>query len=426
MIRYINISLEIFGALLSIVIMCSMLIGDQKKDKCHQMFIYILICNAALLLSDAAAYGFKGNTDWFYVIIVYVANFLVFTLGYVLMVLYSYYLYWFIKQRTKIKKNVLYLIDVIVVISILLAVISQWNHMYYYIDEFNMYHRADWFWLSQVLAISCMLINAGLLFAYRKCLSHLELLCLSSQIVLPIVAMCIQISIYGIALLYIATTISTLIVYLYIQSQAAKQMKEKELELLHSRVSIMLSMIQPHFLYNSLTAIGRLCDIDPQKAKIGVQQIAHYLRENLNSVTNESDIPFEQELHHIEIYLSLEKMRYGELLQVRYDIQYRDFYLPPLLLQPLVENAVNHGIAKKVEGGTVTISSKKINDMIILEVMDDGIGFDVKQMEKLDQSHIGLRNVKNRCEMICGGSMKVESEIGKGSSVMLFLPEKDE
>ena len=275
MIRYINISLEIFGALLSIVIMCSMLIGDQKKDKCHQMFIYILICNAALLLSDAAAYGFKGNTDWFYVIIVYVANFLVFTLGYVLMVLYSYYLYWFIKQRTKIKKNVLYLIDVIVVISILLAVISQWNHMYYYIDEFNMYHRADWFWLFQVLAISCMLINAGLLFAYRKCLSHLELLCLSSQIVLPIVAMCIQISIYGIALLYIATTISTLIVYLYIQSQAAKQMKEKELELLHSRVSIMLSMIQPHFLYNSLTAIGRLCDIDPQKAKIGVQQIAH-------------------------------------------------------------------------------------------------------------------------------------------------------
>ena len=143
-------------------------------------------------------------------------------------------------------------------------------------------------------------------------------------------------------------------------------------------------------------------------------------------MTNESDIPFEQELHHIEIYLSLEKMRYGELLQVRYDIQYRDFYLPPLLLQPLVENAVNHGIAKKVEGGTVTISSKKINDMIILEVMDDGIGFDVKQMEKLDQSHIGLRNVKNRCEMICGGSMKVESEIGKGSSVMLFLPEKDE
>ena len=151
--------------------------------------------------------------------------------------------------------------------GVIMVIVSQFTHMYYIIDENNMYRRQDYFWVSQIWGVMCMVINAYILIRYRAYMGNGERLVFSSYIILPVLSMGIQIFVYGIALLNMATTVSLVMVYIGIQMEQARILKEKELELSESRIAIMLSQIQPHFLYNTLTAIGCLCDIDSSRAK---------------------------------------------------------------------------------------------------------------------------------------------------------------
>jgi len=147
-------------------------------------------------------------------------------------------------------------------------------------------------------------------------------------------------------------------------------------DLTENRISIMLSQIRPHFLFNSLTAIQELCLIDPETASEAMGEFSHYLRGNIDSLSINKPVPFEKELHHVKMYLSLEKRRFSKKLNVVYDVLTSDFFLPALTLQPVVENAVRHGVVKRNEGGTVTIRSEKTETGIIITVTDDGAGFD--------------------------------------------------
>ena len=144
----------------------------------------------------------------------------------------------------------------------------------------------------------------------------------------------------------------------------------------------------------------------------------------MNALTNEKFIPFESELAHVDAYIRLEQMRMGEKLNVVYDILEKDFSLPPLMLQPLVENAVKHGIFDKVDGGTVIIRSRRTNGRIILSVQDDGIGFEAaaKEVGFTQREHHGLQNVRSRVEKMLGGSLRIESNPQQGSTVTLEFP----
>jgi sensor histidine kinase YesM len=141
----------------------------------------------------------------------------------------------------------------------------------------------------------------------------------------------------------------------------------------------------------------------------------------MNALTNANFIPFERELSHVEAYLRLEQMRMGERLNVVYDIQEKAFFIPPLLLQPLVENAVKHGIFYKDKGGTVTIRTVKTDRKITISVMDDGVGFEAAAREEdfHRREHHGLVNVRSRVEKMLGGTLRVESHGDQGSTVTL-------
>ncbi|MCL2805015.1 MAG: histidine kinase [Treponema sp.] len=202
-----------------------------------------------------------------------------------------------------------------------------------------------------------------------------------------------------------------------------REMKKKELELINSRVEIMLSQIQPHFLYNSLSVIKYLCDTDPQKAKETVVEFSSYLRNNLDSLAQNKLIPFEKELSHTEIYLKIEKKRFDDFLTVVYDINAKDFKLPALTLQPVVENAVKHGISSRENGGTVAIYSDETENEYIVTVVDDGVGFNDIQLEfEKDRSHIGIENVRNRLASMCNGKMEIESKPDFGTTVVITVP----
>ena len=200
---------------------------------------------------------------------------------------------------------------------------------------------------------------------------------------------------------------------------------EKELE--ESRIAIMLSQIQPHFMFNILGTLRGLCRENPEQAWYGIGDFAAYLRGNMNALTNERFIPFDAELRHLETYLRLEKMRLGEKLSIVYNIQEKDFVIPPLTLQPLVENAVKHGIFYKADGGTIIIHSRLENGFVLISVEDDGVGFEASIYEPdFDQrEHVGLTNVRNRVEKMLGGSLRIESIQSGGTMVTLEFPVKD-
>lgn len=205
--------------------------------------------------------------------------------------------------------------------------------------------------------------------------------------------------------------------------QAAKS-KKMENELLQSKISVMLSQIQPHFLYNTLVVIRQLCDINPKTAKQAVTEFATYLRGNLDSLTLNNTIPFEKEMEHVENYISLEKKRFGYRINVEYEIEVTDFEVPSLTIQTVVENAIRHGITKRREGGTVTISTREYGNNYIIEIHDNGIGMDTTiPMEKDDnRSHIGIENVRSRIESMCKGSLIFNSTPNIGTTVYMTIP----
>lgn len=198
-------------------------------------------------------------------------------------------------------------------------------------------------------------------------------------------------------------------------------------ELLESRVLIMISQIQPHFLYNALTSIAQLCEKDPKRAKKATIEFADYLRGNMNSLKDNHPVPFETELKHLETYLSLEKMRFGDDLNVKYDINCLDFLIPSLTVQPLVENAVKHGVGMKEDGGTVTIATRELDDAYEVIVSDDGVGFDTTMPNPdTSRTHIGIDNIKDRLSSMCNAEVTIESEIGVGTTSTIRIPKEKE
>ena len=162
-----------------------------------------------------------------------------------------------------------------------------------------------------------------------------------------------------------------------------KMQENQELEgrLKRSMAELMASQIRPHFIYNTLNSIRALIRVDPETAMRTVNDFSTYLRSNLDHVVDREMIPFLDELRHIQAYLNIEQVRFEERLQVEMDIRAKSFRVPPLSIQPLVENAVKHGICRKMSGGTVTVRSYEEKDACVVEVLDDGVGFDVSAAE---------------------------------------------
>lgn len=206
--------------------------------------------------------------------------------------------------------------------------------------------------------------------------------------------------------------------------QASKKNKKLKAELEQSRIAVMLSQIQPHFLYNSLTSVMDLCDTNPKQAKTAIADFADYLRGNLSSLKTENLISFRTELEHIEKYLRLEKLRFQDELEVVYDIQTQDFMLPALSVQPLIENAVKHGVGQKTGGGTVTIHTTETENDYIICITDDGVGFAEGELAGDGGTHVGIENTRKRLDMMMNARLEIESKKGEGTTACILIPKR--
>lgn len=218
----------------------------------------------------------------------------------------------------------------------------------------------------------------------------------------------------------IATLISSFLLFIFVYLDDQKTMLENETKLAQYRTDVMLSQIGPHFIYNKLSTISALCTMDPKKAQDLTAEFTDYLRNDLNLAKAQNLSTFEAELNHTKKYLEIEKVRFGDRLHVEYDVQEMSFMLPSLSLQPIVENAVKHGVTKKQSGGTVHIASEKRGDRIAVIVSDDGVGFNAETLTP-QEGHYGLSTAKERVQMLLGGEVTIESAAGQGTTVTILV-----
>ena len=193
-------------------------------------------------------------------------------------------------------------------------------------------------------------------------------------------------------------------------------------ELTESRISTMMSQIRPHFIYNTLGSIEQLCIIDPSKAGELVHNFAKYLRGNFGELDNPKPILMSQEMEHVRHYISIENVRFPDMT-FSFEMNSDDFHIPALTIQPIVENAIKHGLMKLSKGGTIRVVSYETESHYCVSVEDDGVGFDTDVL--LDErKHVGIRNIRGRLKAMVNGTLEIESRVGIGTTVLIKIPKE--
>lgn len=229
---------------------------------------------------------------------------------------------------------------------------------------------------------------------------------------------------------FIALFIAAIIMVLKLIPQninAAAKAKELEVEkamlnaeLVESRISTMMSQIRPHFIYNTLGSIEQLCELDPPKAGELVHDFAKYLRGNFGELDNPKPILMSKEMDHVHHYVSIENVRFPDMT-FTFEMNSDDFHIPALTIQPIVENAIKHGLMKLQKGGSIRVVSYETDTEYRVSVIDDGVGFDTSLLLD-DRKHVGLRNIRERLKAMVNGSIEIESTVGVGTKVLIRIP----
>ena len=225
------------------------------------------------------------------------------------------------------------------------------------------------------------------------------------------------VSVFG--LLAIAIVIGALSMLSIILSDQIGQYLHQQREIAHQRTNIMVLQMRPHFIYNTMMSIYYLCKQNPDLAQQVTLDFTTYLRKNFTAIASEEPIPFTAELEHTRAYLAVEQAQYDEMLVVDYDTPVTNFRLPPLTLQPIVENAVKHGMDPDDAPLHIYIRTRHTGYGSEIVVTDNGRGFDPNDNS---DPGIALNNIRQRLEMMCGGSLAITPGDSGGTVVTVTIP----
>ena len=221
------------------------------------------------------------------------------------------------------------------------------------------------------------------------------------------------------------TALSILAYYMYLvtvcQQEMMESLAEKELSIAADRMKLLQNQIRPHFIYNSLGIIRSLTKKDTEKAVECIDNFSEYLKAHIRAIQTADPIPFLKEIENVNAYLALVKADHDMNLNIIYDLRETGFGIPPLTLEPLVENAVKHGISKN--GGVITISSLSDDENIIIRVTDDGSKPEELTTKEQQRLGVGLDNTRQRLSLNCGGTLELNST-ETGTTAEVKIPRK--
>ena len=318
---------------------------------------------------------------------------------------------------------------------------------FFYISPENEYYRGPLYPLFLMPALAIVMLNLMGTIHSKKCLSHKAFLACFVSLIPVMVSLIILLFVDAFQLVDLSIALSALSMYSFILSDQIEQdrlrqqkiiLREREItsqqreiaeqqrkianqqrEIANQRSSVMVLQMRPHFIYNTLMSIYSLCRLDPMKARQVTMDFTNYLRRNFNAVANDNAILFSEELEHTRAYLAVEQVQFNNMLVVDWDTTFENFRLPSLTVQPIVENAVKHGI-NPPNPLRISVRTQHTDTCTKIIVEDNGRGFDPSDESK---PHTTLENIQQRLEMMCDGSMTIQSHEGGGTVVTLVIPD---
>ena len=315
------------------------------------------------------------------------------------------------------------LLHALIVVNAAFCMSSFFSHLVFFYDPNLHWHRGPLGYIPfGVSFVMVVWIVVSALMKYRG-IRRREAVVPIVISVMVVIAVVLDMEAYfnaRVTFLTVAMTESIVFFYIWLHLQFVRE-HENALKA-EQRIRIMMSQIQPHFLFNTLSTIQALTEIDPERASKVIEEFALYLRQNINSLNEEDMISVTKELEHTRIYSDIEQVRFPSI-KIEYEIEDDDFLIPPLTIQPMVENAIRHGVRGK-KHGWVAVSTWREEDAHVISIRDNGKGFDVDKMieDTLKGDHIGLKNVRDRIIDMAGGTFKIESVEGEGTSVTIRIP----
>lgn len=220
---------------------------------------------------------------------------------------------------------------------------------------------------------------------------------------------------------YVSILVMLTFIYNGVYVDRGLKIVKAEALVVEQKATMMMSSIEPRFLDQSLESIMEM-EGTPEEAREALGLFKSYLDTNFETLSKKLPIPITSELKHVGVYTKLEKLRFKDKLDVVFDIRDRDFEVPSMTVQMLVENAVKHGITQRKSGGKVVISTYETAESHFVVVKDDGVGFDIHAPRSTDRSHVGLENLEVRLRELVGGSFKIESTPGEGTVATVSIP----
>ncbi len=295
----------------------------------------------------------------------------------------------------------------------------QFTDIFYYVTPDNQFIRGPLWALWMIPLILIMILNTAVLIKNRNILSKRCFIALLVYLLPMTVSILVHMFIYAEIFVVFGMALLALMMFGLILSDNMDKYTRQQQEIANQRAGIMVLQMRPHFICNTMTGIYYLCDQDPQKAKQVTLDFTTYLRKNLAAIASEDTIPFSEELEHTRAYLAVEQAQFEDILFVSFDTPHTMFRVPPLTLQPIVENAVKHGMRSSNDPIHISVVTRKTDSSHEVIVEDDGPGFNPVDD---NEPHIALNNIRQRLEMMCKGKMTITTHKNGGTAVRVSIP----
>ena len=419
-----NIGLLVFAILVTFFILLGCVGYKSRNLSYMRNFVWIVCMNLVMLIGECGLWimklGFKN------VWLTKLFGFFSYGGGTIMALFYLFCILSFVEERgaPDVSYRSAYLMRIVCGCYLVLVFLSMFNGMLFQVDAHGNLTDGPYYWIAWLIDPMILLIEILVVVHYRKNLSRFGTIVMLNFGLVSLLTTGLQSIWYPVPEL-LACTLAILLMFMLFYWEMAKNLVENERELMQSQMSLAISQIQPHFLYNTLSTIAELCRKDSAMAEEVTNRFALYLRGNLEHMGDSFPVEFSKELKHVQTYLWIEKIRFQDELQVVYDIQTEDFIIPALTVQPLVENAVKHGMMGSENVCTITIRTKCVERGYQVIIEDDGCGFDPEQVKNDGRKHIGIESVRNRLRFMVGGILTVRSVIGKGTTVIIEIPGKE-
>ena len=323
--------------------------------------------------------------------------------------------------------RLLYTVLALWAVSFLLLAVAPFAGDFGYVMPDKAYRRGPRYPLLVLPLVAIMLLNLAGTFQRRNQFSKKLFRCFLIALLPMTLALIVHMFVEVFPLVDISIVLSALSMYGLIMSdqieqdlQHQREIARHQQEIANQRASILVLQMRPHFIYNTMTSIYCLCRQDPEKARQVVLDFTTYLRKNFTAIASSEPIPFSAELEHTRAYLNVELAQYEESLSVDYDTPHIRFRVPPLTLQPIVEIAVKHGRDPFAGMFHISIQTRKTDTGSEIIVSNNGRGFSPSDD---NEPHIALKNIQQRLELMCGGSLTVTQGDGGGTRVTITIPD---